>query len=215
MPRGGPTKDPARLAPGVEDQIIGPRPLAYAIDVSERHCRQLAKDGIVIRQGTGSYWLIRSIRNYVRFQRSGAEADEISPAVSNFNDAKTRKMIADAEKAELELLEFAGELVRTKDVSRIWEAMLGRIRAKILSLPSKVAPGVQDETEIPVIEQRIRVSVEEVLSELSRLELSDEDLGDIPDADAQTAAKVNGRAVGGKRAPAKQRKQRRARKVEQ
>jgi phage terminase Nu1 subunit (DNA packaging protein) len=196
-PRGRPPTDPATVAPGATDGLFGIRAVAWGFGLSDRRIHQLAKDGVVVRQGVGSYWILRSIRNYLRFIRSGAEAEE--RPIGSFDSAKTRKMLADAELAELELLDKAGSLVRLDHVSEIWETMLGRIRSRILAIPPKAAPSVQDETDLAIIEAEIRSVCEDCLSELALLELPGEDLGALPDVDPPTAGKANGRRMGGSR----------------
>ncbi len=70
----------------------------------------------------------------------------MSPAEANvirmltLDEARTRKLSAEAELAELELAKVRGDLVRTEDVIKAWEDVLRAMKAKLLGIPSKSAP---------------------------------------------------------------------------
>ncbi len=84
-------------------------------------------------------------------------------------DAKTRREIAEAAKAELQLAEMASGLVRRDGVERAaYEA--GRLlRDMILSVPSGLAMELAAMTEPQAIEQRMRDELRKVLDNLTRL----------------------------------------------
>ncbi len=86
---------------------------------------------------------------------------------SSYDEARTRKMNADAEIAELELAKIRGTLCLTADVVTAWETVLHACKAKFLSLPSKTAPLISTETEIAVIKDILEAQIREALSELS------------------------------------------------
>lgn len=84
-------------------------------------------------------------------------------------DAKTRREVAEASKAELQLAEMAGGLVRRDGVERAaYEA--GRLlRDMILSVPSALATELAAMTEPQAIEARMRDELRKVLDNLTRL----------------------------------------------
>lgn len=84
-------------------------------------------------------------------------------------DAKTRREVAEASKAELQLAEMAGGLVRRDGVERAaYEA--GRLlRDMILSVPSGLAMELAAMTEPQAIEARMRDELRKVLDNLTRL----------------------------------------------
>ncbi len=59
---------------------------------------------------------------------------------SSYDEARTRKVNAEAEIAELELAKIRGTLCMTNDVVAAWESVLHACKAKFLALPTKVAP---------------------------------------------------------------------------
>lgn len=84
-------------------------------------------------------------------------------------DAKTRREVAEASKAELQLAEMSGGLVRRDGVERAaYEA--GRLlRDMILSVPSALATELAAMTEPQAIEARMRDELRKVLDNLTRL----------------------------------------------
>ena len=85
----------------------------------------------------------------------------------DYNAARARKMEADADLAELELLQAKKELVSANDVLNSWVEVLAAMRAKMLSLPTVTAPLVANETDIGAIQHIIEKQIHEALDELS------------------------------------------------
>ena len=91
---------------------------------------------------------------------------------SSYDEARTRKMNADAEIAELELAKIRGTLCLTSDVVVAWETVLHACKAKFLSMPSKAAPLLANETDIAIIKDVLEEQIREALSELSNYQPS-------------------------------------------
>lgn len=119
---------------------------------------------------------------------------------SDYDLARTRKITAEAEIAELELAKIRKDLCLTSDVVKAWSDVLHAARAKFLAMPTKIAPVVATQSEIAVIERLIDDQVREALAELSNYQphidpsqsagSSDEAE---PDQDAKPAAPKRGR----------------------
>jgi len=85
----------------------------------------------------------------------------------DYNAARARKMEADAQLAELELLKAKRELVQSADVLKAWTDVLGAMRSKLLALPTKCAPLIATETDIAAIQDIVEKQIHEALEELS------------------------------------------------
>lgn len=86
----------------------------------------------------------------------------------DLNAERARLAHHQADKTALEAAALKGELVRTLDVLEVWRAMAGAARAKLLSLPRKLA-GVVIHAETPAeAEKALQAAVYEALDELSR-----------------------------------------------
>jgi hypothetical protein len=86
---------------------------------------------------------------------------------SSYDEARTRKINAEAEIAELELAKIRGTLCLTDDVVKAWETVLHACKAKFLSLPTKVAPVVANESDVAVVKDHMENAIREALLELS------------------------------------------------
>ncbi len=86
---------------------------------------------------------------------------------SSYDEARTRKVNAEAEIAELELAKIRGTLCMTDDVVKAWESVLHACKAKFLSLPTKVAPVVANESDVAKVKDFLEGAIREALMELS------------------------------------------------
>ena len=86
---------------------------------------------------------------------------------ADYNAARARKMEADAQMAELELLQAKRKLVSADDVTAAWVDVLAAMKAKLLAVPTKCAPICATEKDIKVIQSVIENQVREALDELS------------------------------------------------
>lgn len=84
-----------------------------------------------------------------------------------YEEARAKKVAAEAEITELELAKVRGELVVASDVVSAWIDTLMSLKAKLNSLPSKAAPLVAAEDEASVCQNVLDELVREALEELS------------------------------------------------
>lgn len=86
---------------------------------------------------------------------------------SSYDEARTRKINAEAEIAELELQRIKATMCFTADVVKAWENVLHSCRAKMLAIPTKMAPVVAGITDVSAVKERIEEAVREALDELA------------------------------------------------
>ena len=89
---------------------------------------------------------------------------------SSYDEARTRKVNAEAEIAELELARVHGTLVLAADVVQAWEDVLGALKGKLLSIPTKAAPVVSAESDAALCQTILEDLMNEALEELSNYE---------------------------------------------
>lgn len=87
-----------------------------------------------------------------------------------FTDQRQRLAAAQAEKQEMENALRSGQLADVRDVEQAWADMILACRAKLLVLPGKLAPQLQNVAQATVIEARIRAEVYQALNELGQSE---------------------------------------------
>jgi hypothetical protein len=86
---------------------------------------------------------------------------------SSYDEARTRKVNAEAEIAELELAKVRGQLVVADDVVKAWADVLGMLKSKLTNIPAKAAPIVAPESEAGMIQSILQDLMNEALEELS------------------------------------------------
>lgn len=124
------------------------------------------------------------------------------------DEARRRKLAAEAALSELELAKAKGEVIALEDIQSVWLEIVSNCRSLLLAMPSKVAPVVAAESELRPIRDLLTDEIEECLAELSRFECGDidgsDDESENPDqsgvSEIQAAAKTDGERVGGSRA---------------
>ena len=85
----------------------------------------------------------------------------------SYDEARTRKVNAEAEIAELELAKVRAQLVIADDVVKAWTDVLGMLKSKLTNIPSKAAPIVASETDAGQIEAMLTDLMNEALEELA------------------------------------------------
>jgi hypothetical protein len=123
---------------------------------------------------------------------------------SSYDDARTRKVNAEAEIAELELARVHGTLVIATDVVDAWEEVLGALKGKLLSLPTKAAPVVSAESDPSQCQNILEDLMNEALEELSNYEPSIDpsstggsgESSDESDSNTKAAKKTKSKRVG-------------------
>lgn len=96
---------------------------------------------------------------------TSAEANAIR--MLTLDEARTRKLSAEAELAEIELAKAKGDLVPAALVIAAWEEVLRAMKAKLLAIPSKAAPVLAAEDNPGEVQKLLDTEIEEALNELS------------------------------------------------
>lgn len=104
-----------------------------------------------------------------RMTQTRGEAPE-TPEV-DYNAARARRELANAELAELKLAEARGDLVRRDSVQRTIFDAAREVRNRLLAIPARVAPRVAGESDIVVCQQLIGDELQEALEDLVPAEL--------------------------------------------
>ena len=121
---------------------------------------------------------------------------------SSYDEARTRKVNAEAEIAELELKKIHGELVVAEDVISAWNDVLAALKAKLMSIPTKGAPILSAETNTGVCKSVLEDLIIEALEELSNYDpkidptTASVEPPETGDSDTQAATKAKRKPVG-------------------
>ena len=126
------------------------------------------------------------------FLEKQAEARAIaSNKPADADEARSRKLAAEAEIAEMQRDRMRGELVDISSVETVVAEEYGAVRSKLLALPGKLAPMVAIEADEITCRDLIERGITEALDELAR------DAGEIAAGiEAATAGDPSGGAEG-------------------
>jgi len=106
-------------------------------------------------------------RAVIEWRIAEAAPEEAPAPLISFEEARTEKMIAEAELARLEVGKRRGELVEVAIVSELVERDYSTVRSKILGVATKVAPRVVATRDATRAQAIIDAEVREVLDELA------------------------------------------------
>lgn len=142
--------------------------IAKLLNLSERRVQQLATDGIIPKGFKGQYDLIGCIRGYTLYlQKQLTQSD-----FRDLKEEKTRLVKYQADKAQIDLAIVQGDAVLITDIEKQISDMISIVRARLLTLPNKLAPVVSVESEVNVVENIIKDGICEALTELANADLN-------------------------------------------
>lgn len=86
---------------------------------------------------------------------------------SEYDKARIRKIVADAQLVEVNLSHARGELCATQAVIEAWQQVLTAFSARITTIPTKMAPMLANESDPKKIKMLLEAAAKEALDELS------------------------------------------------
>lgn len=133
------------------------------LDLSERRVQQLSREGVIPKAERGRYQLEEAVRGYIHYLRDRS----LDGGVVSLEDARKRKLNAEAELAEIELARARADVVAVDDVAAQWDAILGAARMRLLGLPTKLAPIAAIESDQSIVKELIEDGIYTALGELA------------------------------------------------
>lgn len=140
--------------------------VAEHLDLSTKRISELIRDGILpSKKGRSPLNLDVCRIAYISYLRKLGGYNKRTGG-GDIAEEKTRLTKAQADKAELEVSELEGRLIPAQLVQDTWTDFVANVRAKLLSLPSKVAHQVIAMDNYAEAEQLIKSNVYDALMEL-------------------------------------------------
>jgi len=126
----------------------------------------LARRGIVVRAGRGTYMVEKSLRRYCSHLRDLVTGRGGESAIASVTVERDRLAKAQADLAEAKGRRLRRELVPAADVESEWSSILRTVRAGMLAVPSRVQQKLPHLTthDATVIDAEVR----EVLTEVGQ-----------------------------------------------
>ena len=153
----------------VEHVTVTSTVLANLFGMTPRRIRQLENEGVIKKVARGKYSLQENIKSYITFIKASVNLKENNTEETKINYDEEHALLEKRkrEKIELELASMRGTMHFSEDVERVMNDMLSNFRAKILALPSRVAPRLIGIDTIADIQEILQIEILEVLQELS------------------------------------------------
>lgn len=141
--------------------------LGEMFGVTDRRIRQMAEEGIVIRASKGRYKLVDSTKSYLLTLKLAAEGVgvELADGEIDFDEEKALHERVKRHISELKLQIMKGEVHKAEDVETVMMDMLVAFKTKIMGIPSKAAP-ILENRDAAFIKDRLTKEVTEALNEL-------------------------------------------------
>lgn len=143
--------------------------LADMLGIKQTTVRHLASSGVMPRVSSGRYKMRDCVHNYVMQLRIQSKNPESG---SNGEKPELRDMQAKHEAIKLQmsgmqLKLMQGKLHKSEDVEKVMTNMLASMRAKLLAMPSRIAPSIADVSDPAEVVTILKDVIYDVLHELA------------------------------------------------
>lgn len=151
----------------IDSTTVSAAVLGDMFGVSDRRIRQMAEEGIVVRAAKGRYKLVDSIKNYLLTVKLAAEGVGVDLADGEINLEEEKGLHERVKRhiSELKLQIMKGGLHKAQDVEIVMTDMLVAFKTRMMNIPSKVAP-ILENRDAAFIKDRLTSEVIEALNEL-------------------------------------------------
>jgi len=143
--------------------------ISKLLDLTPQRVNQLVNQGIIPRAERGRYELVPVVRAYIHFLRDRKIQGDVHG--DDYSTYRTRLTKARAEMAEKENAQLDSKLIPADDAKDAWTAMVANARARLLSIPNKIAPLVCAAETINEAREIIKTEIYEALNELANVEI--------------------------------------------
>jgi len=152
------------------DSITVPsKTLEKVLGVNSSRIRQLTSEGLLTKSTHGRYNLIDSMTRYVAHLKTNNEiknSDDKKKEI-DYETEKAKHEKAKREKTEIELDLMKNNVHEAKVVEDVMKGFVYNLRAKILAIPSTMAPKVAAENDVAIISDLLKESCHQALIEVA------------------------------------------------
>ena len=133
---------------------------ANLVGLSTRRIQQLRELGLPFN-GRGRIHLVAGYEWLLRYQK---------PETESLQEAKLRKLSAEANLREIELKETEGHLINRQEIIEAIQKSLLQLRIRLLSIPTKLSPVLAVEANAALTKNILEDEIHKALSELSLMQ---------------------------------------------
>lgn len=143
--------------------------LADMLGIKQTTVRHLASSGVMPRVTNGRYKMRDCVHNYVmqlRIQSKNPESGSTDEK-PELRDMQAKHEAIKLQMSDMQLKLMQGKLHKSEDVEKVMTNMLASMRAKLLSLPSRIAPRVAEASDPTEVMAILQADIYDALHELS------------------------------------------------
>ena len=140
---------------------------AEVAGLTTRRLQQLDKDGSGPPRMSGGGYFAADLGRWLKDRLLSELGVANDGKADDYEAERARLTKAQADKTELEVAELRAELVRAPVLEHHWQNMVAAARAKLLSLPSKLAPQIAGPDQLTRVQDMLHAGVFEALAELA------------------------------------------------
>lgn len=155
---------------------VSSKVLEEILGVGDRQVRNLAEEGILVRNSHGRYLLLKSVKNYIlnlKIARAGEKVtSDFEESGLDWDSEKAKHEHLKAMITEVKLQLIKGQVHKSEDVGAVITNMFTNFRSKMRAVPYKLAPKLEGKTKIE-ISKILREEIDFALQELADYNPSD------------------------------------------
>lgn len=143
--------------------------LADMLGIKQTTVRHLASSGVMPRVTNGRYKMRDCVHNYVmqlRIQSKNPESGS-NGEKPELRDMQARHEAIKMQMSDMQLKLMQGKLHKSEDVEKVMTNMLASMRAKLLAMPSRIAPSIADVSDPAEVVTILKDVIYDVLHELA------------------------------------------------
>jgi phage terminase Nu1 subunit (DNA packaging protein) len=152
-------------------ELVDVKKIASELDLTSRRIQQLVTEGLP-RDRRGRYDVQKCFHWYVRYVHAAIHQKKVSVAsdavYASEREERLRLLRADADLRELELAKQRSQLISIDDFDAVLTDLILVTKARIMSIPPRVAPDIVGETSRLIIQGKLDKACKESLSYLAK-----------------------------------------------
>lgn len=145
-------------------KLYNTKAIARFLDLSERRVRQLRDEKVIEEYSPGLYDLIATNHKYINYlrQRNPESEERI-----DYQTERAKLVRVKRKNEEFDLLIKENRLHYSEDIERVMESMLTNFKARLMAIPSKLAPILSKKSKKADVFTILKNNIDEALNELA------------------------------------------------
>lgn len=155
---------------------VSSKVLAEIAGMGERQVRNLADEGIFVRNSHGRYLLMKSLKNYIlnlKIAKAGEKVtSDFGKGELDLDNEKAKHEHLKSMITEIKLQLIRGQVHKSEDVGAVITNMFTKFRSKMMAVPYKLAPKLEGKTRNEIADI-LKEEINFALAELADYKPSD------------------------------------------